>query len=370
MLYPLKFQPVFKDYLWGGRNLTALGKQLPAEGTVAESWEISCHPNGVSVIANGELAGVSLPDAIASHGRTLVGARLSDRDLAKFPLLVKLIDAQDRLSVQVHPDDAFARVHEAGEYGKNEMWYVVAAQPGARLVAGVRPGVGPVGFAAAIAEGRCLDELQQIEVRAGDVVNIPAGMVHAIGQGLVICEIQQNSDTTYRVYDYDRLDSAGRKRPLHVDKALAVINFKPSARSPLLAGLTIQNPSQPGLIRRMLVLNRYFKVEELAVNGQADFTADGSRFLTLTVLAGQGGLVYDGQAQQKMTMPIRQGESLLIPASLGRWRLQGELKCLAGTVADLSADLRELAQAAGRTDISDAGLIAEWSGLVGFDPRP
>ena len=371
MLYPFKFLPVYKNYLWGGRNLANWGKRLPEEGIVAESWEISGHENGLSIIANGDLAGLSLPEALRRYGRSLAGTHSSNRDLAKFPLLVKLIDAEDSLSVQVHPGDDFARIHEAGEYGKNEMWYVVAARPGAKLIAGIRPDVDPRQFAAALAAGCALDMLQALPVRPGDVINIPAGLVHAIGKGLIICEIQQNSDTTYRVFDYDRKDSQGNKRPLQVEKALAVIDFQRPAQTVPLSGLCLRNPRQPDLIRRILVLNRYFLAEELTVGGAAGFPADAGRFRTLTVLAGQGSLIYDDpDGAGRSALPLALGDSLLIPACLGAWQLSGDLKIISARVANFPADLRQAATDAGLSGLTDAELVAGWSDRIGFDPLP
>lgn len=374
MLYPLRFKPVYKDYIWGGRSLADLGKILPGTGIVAESWEISGHPNGPSIIANGPLAGRSLPDVVLSLGRTLLGSIPSEHDLARFPLLIKLIDAHDQLSVQVHPDDNYARIHEHGEDGKNEMWYVVSARPGARLVAGVRPGVKPECFLAAIKDGTCLDLLQSIPVKAGDVVNIPAGLVHAIGDGLVICEIQQNSDTTYRVYDYDRRDGEGKLRPLHIEKAMQVINFNSSGASHLISGLFIR---QGDLTRRVLVMNRYFTVEEQRITGEADFCGDGSRFRTITVLEGQGSLTYTLSNGVLITEPLFPGDSLLIPACFTAWHVQGSLMMITGCPTDFAADTVSLAGDWSRTEgRPPAADPRSWlkqqanDGLIAIEPGP
>lgn len=340
MLYPLRFKPVYKDYLWGGRALAALGKTLPSSGIVAESWEISGHHHGPSIIDNGPLAGRSLPDVVATLGRTLMGSVIPDQDLVKFPLLIKLIDARDQLSVQVHPDDDFARQHEHGENGKNEMWYVVSAQPGARLIAGVKPGVNREQFARAVQDGACLDLLRAIPVKAGDVINIPAGLVHAIGDGLVICEIQQNSDTTYRVYDYDRRDAEGKTRPLHLEKALQVIDFDHHDQTPLIAGLMIR---QGDLSRRVLVINRYFTVEEQRIAGQVSYRTDGSRFRTITVLEGQGSLIYTDATGTVINDPLFPGDSLLIPASLTSWQIEGTLMAITSSPTDVAHDAAALA---------------------------
>lgn len=375
MLYPFRFHPVYKNYIWGGRALADLGKRLPSSGIVAESWEISGHQNGCSIIANGHLTGASLQEAVRACGRALLGSILPENDTAGFPLLVKLIDARERLSVQVHPGEAFAGAHENGEHGKNEMWYVVAARPGASLIAGVLPGVGPGRFAEAIRSGTCLELLQTVPVRAGDAINIPAGLVHAIGDGLVICEIQQNSDTTYRIYDYDRRDASGQARPLHIDKALAVIDFAAAVRSPLIGGLFFE---QEGLIRRVLVLNRYFLVEEQRISGQADFLADGRRFRTLTVLKGHGSLIYKTAGGAAASEFLRPGDSLLVPAQLGRWQVRGDLLMIVSQPADFLADAQALAAAAGsRTKAPATGRPAvDWlqhlaeDGMIALEPLP
>jgi mannose-6-phosphate isomerase len=368
MLYPLKFAPVFKDYIWGGRHLAGLGKELPATGTVAESWEISSHPNGVSVISNGSLAGSSLPDAADRYGRLLLGYLLPEHSARKFPLLVKLIDANGDLSIQVHPDDLFAEIHESGKArksGKNEMWYVVEATPGACLIAGLQPGATREMLAASLAAGGDPDVFQKLPVKAGDAINIPAGLVHAIGKGLVICEIQQNSDVTYRLFDYRRRDAQGRERPLHLEKGLAAVNDQ-MPRQAVLPGLTVREPAQPDLVRRVLVLNRFFKVEEISIFGAAGFHADGSRFMTLTVIEGQGAVQYDGSS-----LPVRKGESVLIPASLGDWQLAGSLKAITGQVSDFPADLRAIARIVQDCCPDDLqGLVDRWSGLIGFQPLP
>ncbi len=189
MLYPLKFKPLYKDYVWGGRNLALLGKILPEEGIVAESWEVACHKNGASIVANGEYEGVPLPDLIKQLRRQLIGTSVSQKDADKFPLLVKFIDAESNLSVQVHPDDAFANTYENGEYGKNEAWYVVSARPGSKLVYDVIPGTTREKFAAAIVENNVESCLKTIEAFAGDVIDIPAGMIHSIGKGIILVEI-------------------------------------------------------------------------------------------------------------------------------------------------------------------------------------
>jgi len=224
-LYPLKFGKVYKDYIWGGRNLDKIGKELPSSGNVAESWELSCHKNGMSTISNGEYSGMTLEEYINKFGCEAIGKALPQKDLDKFPLLIKFIDANDSLSVQVHPSDEYAFKNENGELGKNEMWYILSAESEATLVAGVANGVTKESFAEAIKNNTVEECLNYIQVKEGDFINIPDGLVHAIGKGIILAEVQQNSDTTYRVYDYNRVGADGKTRPLHVEKSLETINF-------------------------------------------------------------------------------------------------------------------------------------------------
>jgi mannose-6-phosphate isomerase len=327
MLYPLKFEPLYKDYVWGGRNLSLLGKTLPDEGIVAESWEVSCHKNGSSIVANGEFQGIPLPDLIQRFGRKIIGDSLPQKDVEKFPLLVKLIDAQNNLSVQVHPDDAFANKNENGEYGKNEMWYIISAKQGARLVYDVVPGTTRETLAAAIAENRVEACLKTVDVFAGDVINIPAGLVHAIGRGIVLAEVQQNSDTTYRVYDYGRTG-----RALHIEKALNVIDFNSAGRPNKYTGLEIilgQNCS-----RRIVIANNYFCTEVYHISGKINENADGSKFYIYTFTAGSGSISWkDGK------MDVSAGLSLLIPASMGEYSFSGDFTALKSYIPDLESDI-------------------------------
>ncbi|MEM7347125.1 MAG: type I phosphomannose isomerase catalytic subunit, partial [Chloroflexota bacterium] len=237
-IYPLLFTPVFRDYIWGGRNLeTKFGRTIPP-GLVAESWEISGHPSSPTTVENGPFAGKTLPDLLTLLQEELVGHRAKPMlARGKFPLLIKLLDANQPLSVQVHPEDSYAQVHENGELGKTEMWYILHAEPDASLIFGLKPGVTPASFRQAIEAGTLETCLHYLPVKAGDAIFIPAGSVHAIMDGIILAEIQQNSDTTYRVYDWNRVGADGKPRQLHVDRALDVINFnqvEPTAFAPQL----------------------------------------------------------------------------------------------------------------------------------------
>lgn len=341
MLYPLKFKPVYKDYIWGGRNFEKLGKVLP-EGIVAESWEISCHPDGTSIVSNGEYEGMLLPDLISKLGRQIVGTALPEKDVSKFPLLVKFIDANDDLSVQVHPDDSYALTHENGEYGKNEMWYIMSAKPGAKLIYDVIPGTTREVLGQAVKDNKIESCLKYVEVLPGDVINIPAGLIHAIGRGIMLAEIQQNSNTTYRVYDFNRVDKNGNKRPLHIEKALDVIDFNTGSRKEKYDGLEIR--TEPGSSKKYAVANGYFSVELYNISGKADETADGSRFYIYVFTEGEGTINYGADS-----LNVKAGESVLIPAALGSYTIEGNFKALKSYVPNLEQNVFEPLKKSGYT---------------------
>ncbi|NLV35790.1 MAG: class I mannose-6-phosphate isomerase [Clostridiaceae bacterium] len=351
MLYPLKFKPLYRDYVWGGRNLARLGKTLPPEGVVAESWEVSCHKSGWSIISNGEFEGMSLKDLIRIHQRAIVGDALPQKDVDKFPLLVKFIDAQDNLSVQVHPDDDYAYAMENGESGKNEMWYIVSAKPGAKLIYDVAPGTTREKFAQALSRNDVESCLKSIEVFDGDVINIPAGIVHAIGKGIILAEVQQSSDTTYRVYDYGRVG-----RELHIEKALDVIDFNSSGRKEKYAGLKLDIGNNS--TKRIVVASQYFCIEIYCIKETVHEIADGSKFLIYTLTCGSGIIGWDGGK-----LSISAGESILIPAYLGRYSLTGDFTALKAYVPDLRTDLIKPLEDAGRAMKS---IQAEIAGLEGI----
>ncbi len=225
-LYPLTFSPVLKSYLWGGRNLAKFGRDLPAEVPVAESWEIAAHQDGETKIDNGIYAGYSLSALERKLGLDLVGVKnLWAHKRNKFPWLIKLLDATRPLSVQVHPNDAYAFQYEKEEFGKTEMWVVLHADARAKIILGLKKGTTPAGFGKALQNGKAETMLHTVPVKKGDHICVPAGSLHAILGGVLIAEIQQNANITYRVYDWNRLGTDGKPRSLHVDKALDVIDF-------------------------------------------------------------------------------------------------------------------------------------------------
>jgi mannose-6-phosphate isomerase len=309
--YPLLFHPVLKSAIWGGHNLEKFGRTIPAEG-IAESWEISAHPNGSSIVANGIHAGKNLAELTNELGADLIGSNAAwALARGKFPLLVKLLDANRSLSVQVHPKDPYALAHEGNELGKTEMWVVLDAKAGAQIILGVKQGTTPDKFRAGIEQGHLEPYLHYLAVKAGDHVCVPAGSLHAILDGIVIAEIQQNSDTTYRVYDWNRIDSSGKARELHIDKAMDVINFEQVEPSLPTAHI---HQRQPGVEAAVLCKNEYFCTEQLQVTAGSKITGvcDGSSLEIWGVLDGSVNI--NG-------LDLKSVQFCLLPASLGAYEL-------------------------------------------------
>jgi mannose-6-phosphate isomerase len=316
-LYPLTFDPVLKDYIWGGHNLAQrLGRDIPAGQTIAESWEIAAHPNGTAVVRNGPLAGKPLTDLVVEMGADLIGTKGNwALEREKFPLLIKLLDASRKLSVQVHPDDDYARAHEGNELGKTEMWVVLHAEPDAAIILGVPRGTTPDKFHAALRAGTLEAHLHVLPVKAGDHVCVPAGSLHAILGGLLIAEIQQNSDTTYRVYDWNRMGKDGRPRPLHVKQALDVINFDQVAPE-LAAPRPVAEAS--GVRREELCRNAYFVVERFYLEpGQAHTGVNDGR--SLEIFGSLSGEVLVTAGSSAVTLPAVR--FCLLPAGLGPYTI-------------------------------------------------
>lgn len=304
MLYPLTFQPRFKERVWGGRSLARLyGKPLPPDVPIGESWEIADRPGDVSVVANGRFVGEDLRWLVEQHREDLLGeARLQGN---RFPLLVKLLDAQDKLSLQVHPPASKAAA--LGGEPKTEMWYVAHASPGAELYVGLRPGMSRGQFEQRIRDGTVADCFHRVQVKAGDAMFLPSGRVHAIGAGLVIFEIQQNSDTTYRVFDWNRVGLDGQPRELHVQQSLESIDFNDF--EPAL--IQSQFLEQGAIKRRPLVQGLLFKVEEIHVSEAAVVPLAPRQMQIVACLSGTLRVV-DGSAAVNLTP----GKFCLVPACL------------------------------------------------------
>ncbi|HHX40385.1 MAG TPA: class I mannose-6-phosphate isomerase [Armatimonadetes bacterium] len=322
-VYPLRFSDLFMERVWGGRGLErVLGKLLPPEKRIGESWEVSDQPGAMSAVCNGVYAGLPLSALRERFPEELLGPRGLAMGRGRFPLLIKFLDCEDRLSVQVHPDDAYAGANEGGSLGKTEMWYVVAAEPGAILWCGLKPGIDRLALESAIAEGRVPETLAEVPVSPGDCFFIPAGTVHALGGGLIICEIQQNSDVTYRFYDWDRVGLDGRPRELHIQKSLDVIRYGED-RDPRCP---VQEREVPGATVARLVTCPEFAVEKLVVTGLLESDTGGMSFHALTAVMGEGHV----RAGEGAPEALRRGETLLIPGAAGRYEIEsaGELAVL------------------------------------------
>lgn len=331
-LYPLLSERKIAEPIWGGDRLAAwLDLPAPRPARLGETWQIY----DTNLVTNGPLTGRSLADLAHAHGAELLGSRSFARYGADLSLLAKFIDAADRLSIQVHPDDAYAHAREAssGFHGKTEAWYILDAEPGADIVYGLSRPCDREVFAAALREGRLEDLLQRVPVAPGDVIFVPAGTIHAINAGIMLFEIQQKSDLTYRVYDYNRRDArTGRHRELHLEKALEVGDFGP-ARYGKQAALALG----PG--RDLLVACPYFALERLRVAGDLWLAEVGS-FEVLTLIDGACALSWPGG-----DLPLRRGESALVPAALAGCALRGDATILRVYVPDLEGLMAELRRA-------------------------
>lgn len=314
MLYPLTFQPIFKERVWGGRNLERLyQKPLPQDRPIGESWEITDRAEGVSIIANGPLAGKSLRWLMENHRQDVLGA--SAAPSGSFPVLIKILDAQETLSVQVHPPASIAK--QLGGEPKTEMWYITDATPQAKLFAGLKNGVTREEFEQRIANGTVAEALHHVPVKAGDVMFLPSGRLHAIGAGNVLFEIQQNSDTTYRVFDWNRLGLDGKLRELHIPQSLASINF-----DDVEPGLVASKYSRNEVFAvRYIIDDPLFRVDACQVKRGKRFYLSSESMQILGVICGQ--LAVSHRDHQLMLKP---GDFCLLPACLGRVALTAEQK--------------------------------------------
>lgn len=306
-----RLTPAFKDYIWGGTRLRdEYGKKCDYD-KVAESWELSCHKDGASVVADGEDKGLTLAEYIDKHGKAVLGTDCEKFE--NFPILIKLIDAKDNLSVQVHPDNEYA-LRVEGEYGKTEMWYIVDCDEGATLLYGFKHEISKEEFAERIADNTLLEVTNAVPVKKGDVFFIQAGTLHAIGKGILIAEIQQNSNTTYRIYDYGRVGKDGKPRELHVEKAKDVTCFAPAKAYP-------ETPVEQheGYTSKLLSSCDYFTTYALDVETKAQLTADEKSFNSILVLEGECEI--DGIKAVK-------GDSVFVTAGSGSYTVEGKCKAV------------------------------------------
>ena len=324
-MYPLKLTPVLKDYIWGGTRLkTDFHKQSELE-KVAESWELSCHKDGPGVISNGRYRGMTLAEYIEMKGKRVLGTACERFD--SFPVLIKLIDAHDNLSVQVHPNNEYA-LRVEGEYGKTEMWVVVDCEPGASLIYGFDHDISKEEFARRIQDNTLLEVTNSVPVKKGDVFFIEAGTLHAIGKGILIAEIQQNSNTTYRVYDYGRVGADGKPRALHIEKALEVTTLGRPEREPKPQG---KPAKKDGYTETLLAECEYFTTHALDIKAEAALEAGQDSFHSLLVLEGEAILCWDNGLAGEIS--LQKGDSVFIPAGMGCYQVKGGCSLLLTTIS-------------------------------------
>ncbi|MCM3569365.1 mannose-6-phosphate isomerase, class I [Neobacillus mesonae] len=310
---PIFLKPVFQERIWGGQKLrTEFNYEIPNDKT-GEAWVISAHPHGPSIITNGPLAGKTLADAW-NENKELFHKKPDEQ--GEYPLLVKILDAADDLSVQVHPNDQFARELEGVPYGKTECWYVLSAEEGSELVLGHLANTKEE-LEQMVDQGEWDKLLRHVKVKAGDFVYVPSGTIHAIGKGIVILETQQSSDITYRVYDYDRTDAAGNKRQLHLERAKQVTTV------PHQDAKVDQTELVNGdLVEKKLVEEQYFTVYHWQLNGQAacEMTVD---YLQASVIDGQAALTINGQSFE-----LRKGSHFILPYGVREYKLEGQAELI------------------------------------------
>lgn len=310
ILEPLFCKPIYKDYIWGGEKLKSIyNKNTPFDKT-AESWEIASNKSGESIIKNGIYEGRTLTDLFNDMNikKYVFGNRCEN--LEKFPILIKFIDANQNLSIQVHPDDEYAKIKE-NDLGKTEMWYIMDCKKDAKLICGVKD-ITSENKNEKLREKDIEKYLNYVSVEKGDVIYIPAGTVHAIMEGLIICEIQQNSDLTYRLYDWNRVGNDGKPRQLHLDKAIDVadvVNFqKPKATN------------KTGY--ETIIESKYFKVDKAVIKSSVKLKSNNDTFYAVNVVEGSGKVITDKEYK------LRAGDSFIIPAYLGEFILEGDMELL------------------------------------------
>ena len=307
-MYPIKFKKCFIDKIWGGRAFeTTLGMTLPENKNIGESWEVSSHKNGMSIVENGEFEGMTLEALVEKYGAKIIGEDAFNRFNGKFPILIKYLDVNDRLSVQVHPSDDYAFRVE-GEFGKSECWYIIDASEDAKLILGLKEGITKDTFLEKTQNKDFKDLFNEIYVKKGDFINITPGVVHASLEGSVLlCETQQNSDTTYRIYDFDRTVN-GVPRPLHLEKAADVINF--GEIPTVTEENSRQNIKLKNCTKQELVRCKYFNVDKLKIDGIFHDEIN-ENFKVYSILEGEGNLIYDD-----VKYSIKKGDTYFIPANM------------------------------------------------------
>lgn len=311
-MYIIKLRPAFKDYLWGGTRLRDEYGFDSSLDKLAEGWMLSCHKDGENIIENGEFKGKTLSEALKLHPEYL---GTHGKRFEYFPILIKLIDAKDDLSVQVHPDNEYAMRVEK-EYGKTECWYILDCDEGAELIYGFNREISSDEFRQRIKDNTFLDTVNKVKVQKGDLFFIESGTLHAIGKGIFLAEIQQNSNSTYRVYDYGRLGADGKPRPLHIQKAIDVTKCTPPCRGTKPEGEEIKHD---GYTEQLLTKCDLFNVERIKIKKKYIADADDSSFVSVLITDGSGTV--DGSV-------IKKGDSLFIPADYGEFEITGNIDAI------------------------------------------
>ena len=318
MLYPLKFEKVFIEKVWGGREFEkSLNMTLPKDKNIGESWEVSAHPNGMGIVANGNLKGKTLQEILDEYKEKLVGEKVYKEYGNRFPLLIKYLDVNDRLSIQVHPDDEVA-LKKHNELGKSESWFIMEASKDAKLIMGMKKGVTKEEFLEKTAKNDFSGLFEEISVKKGDLIDINPGMVHASLEGSVLfAEIQENSDITYRIYDFDRVEN-GKKRELHLKEAADVIDFDARA---VVINTDLSNDEN----RKNIIKKKYYSIDKMKINEK--FEDINKKSMTIySILNGKGKIEYTLNNEKKEVL-IQKGETVLIPVGIDI-ELIGELEIL------------------------------------------
>ena len=347
MFYPVIFKPIYKEMIWGGDRLNRVFERTLPSGKIGESWDISCRPAEMGIIENGSWAGKSFAEYIEENRTGVLGTRLADTE--RFPLLVKLIDANDSLSIQVHPDDIFARQKGSADSGKSEMWYVLVPPDDGHLIIGLNSGVTREVLAQAYENGTVEQCLYRLPVKTGDIINIPAGLVHALTSGVMVAEVQQNSDLTYRLYDYNRLGLDGQPRPLHVDDALTVTDFSGKIPKNAVSGLNIKKDGNELIYA---ICNPYFAIIKYVLSDSLNENSDPAAFSIFTCVEGKAVI-----EMPTLTAELLTGRSVFIPAGMGAYNIKpaddNGAVLLKSFVPDITKDFFDPLYAAGfsREDI-------------------
>lgn len=319
MLYPLKLAAALKDYIWGGRRLIDEFNKKTDLDSVAESWELAARDEGESVVLNGRYKDLTMREYVDKVGKEVLG--LHAKRFLTFPLMVKILDAKETLSVQVHPSNEEAKSLPNAE-GKTELWYIIDAKLDSKLLFGVKEPMSNAEFREHIKNNTLLDKCNYVYPKKGDVLLVTPGTLHAIGAGILLLEVQQNSNTTYRAYDYDRRGKDGKPRQLHIKEAVKVVKLNP----PKSNTETVLKLEKIGDAERNEIgNNEYFRVEHVKLNGEAEFFTDENSFKTFTVIAGNMKLnVFDAQLEKdEKEILLEKGDTVFLPANMGKYKVSG-----------------------------------------------